>query len=58
MKKGFISKVEVQCTKCEGLGKVKTDPMIPCPSCGTELSPDAVMCYACGRLIEKKGNND
>ena len=25
---------------------------MPCPSCGTMISKDAVMCYACGTKIE------
>ena len=28
------------------------DEEIPCPSCGTMISSDAVMCYACGTQIE------
>ncbi|KYK25560.1 MAG: hypothetical protein AYK23_03500 [Candidatus Proteinoplasmatales archaeon SG8-5] len=27
---------------------------IPCPECGTMISNDAVMCYACGAKIESK----
>ena len=31
---------------------------IACPSCGTMISSDAVMCYACGTQIEAGGDEE
>ena len=33
------------------------DEEIACPSCGTMISSDAVMCYACGTQIEGAGGD-
>lgn len=31
--------------------KVEDEDLIPCPNCGTMISKDAIMCYACGYLL-------
>jgi len=31
--------------------KPKEEDVIPCPNCGTLISKDAVMCYACGYVL-------
>ncbi|MGC8497269.1 MAG: zinc ribbon domain-containing protein [Thermoplasmata archaeon] len=32
--------------------KVEEEDLIPCPNCGTMISKDAIMCYACGFLLK------
>ena len=34
------------------------DEEIPCPACGTMLSANAIMCYACGHRLEEGGEEE
>jgi len=54
--------VAVQSAKAAGKPAVTTEAAsggeseIPCPACGTMISADAIMCYACGHRLHEESD--
>ena len=46
-----VSSINIEEKEIEIPKRPETEELIPCPNCGTLISKDAIMCYACGYVL-------